>query len=57
VRDAQKKSREHLKKYAKNADEIRANTKSPAKLLAEKAAAQAVPYAGDGMREVAGGCP
>jgi transposase InsO family protein len=57
VRNAQKKSREHLKKYAKNADEIRGRTKSPAELLAEETAAQTAAYISDDVREVAGGEP
>ena len=57
ARTAQKNSREHLKKYAKNADEIRRNAKSPAELLAEKTAAADAPYGAEDAREVAGGEP
>jgi transposase InsO family protein len=56
VRGAQKKTREHLKNYAKNADEIRKNTKSPAELLAGQAA-QTAPVIEEDTREVAGGEP
>lgn len=56
VRNAQKNSREHLKRYAKNADEIWRETKTPAELLAEQTA-QKTPAACGDTREVAGGEP
>jgi transposase InsO family protein len=56
VLNARKKSREHLKRYAKNAEEIRGKTKSPAELLAENAA-QTAPEVSEDEREVAGGEP
>jgi hypothetical protein len=57
LRNAQKKKQEHLKQHAKNAEEIRGNTKSPAELLAEKFTAQTVPFIEEDSREVAGGEP
>jgi transposase InsO family protein len=52
AKSATQKAREHLKRYAKNAEEIRGKTKSPAELLAERTAPDI-----EDEREVAGGEP
>ena len=55
VRAAQKKAREHLSDYAKNAGSIRGGMKTPAEILAEQTAGQEPSVLAD--RKVAGGEP